>query len=150
MLSLGQNRFTALRQFAIQACNASTLERRLHAADRLHHRLHEPGRTRSRVGSPRPVSRTELLLRSFDIPATTATHVRLVVLTNQCTGAAAYQGEQDSDPINDTDCRLGSAPYGVATPSLPVAGAVALGRAPQQGNVRVAELQVFGRQSTVK
>jgi len=99
----------------------------------------------------------ELLIRTFDIPATTATHIRLVVLTNQCTGNPAYQDpgdpattDQDNDPTKDTDCRLGSPLYGAATPEVPVVGSVALGRAPQQGNVRVAELQVFGRQSTVK
>ena len=32
--------------------------------------------------------------------AGTATHVRFVVLTNQCTGAPDYQGDQDDDPIN--------------------------------------------------
>src|SRR4029078_12335522 len=100
-------------------------------------------------GIPRPLE-NDLLLRSFDIPATTATHIRLVVLTNQCTGTPEFQGEQDSDPLNDTDCRFGSAPYGTAEPSLPGVGARALRPAPPQGNVRVAELQVFGRQSSAK
>jgi extracellular elastinolytic metalloproteinase len=45
-----------------------------------------------------------------------------VVLNNQCTGAPAYQGEQDADPGAVDDCDLGS---------------------PQGGNVRAAELQVF-------
>jgi hypothetical protein len=147
-LSPGQNRFTALRQFAIQACNASALNAgcTLPAG---YTTVYTSPANAFPGGIPRPLE-NDLLLRSFDIPATTATHIRLVVLTNQCTGTPAYQGEQDSDPLNDTDCRLGSAPYGTSTPSVPVAGSVALGRAPQQGNVRVAELQVFGRQSSVK
>jgi extracellular elastinolytic metalloproteinase len=51
-----------------------------------------------------------------------ATHVRLRVLTNQCTGTPAYQGDQDDDPLNVTDCDDGST---------------------QDENVRAAELQVF-------
>ena len=43
-------------------------------------------------------------MRSFDVPQTKATHVRLRVLTNQCTGGPAYQGDQDNDPGNSTDC----------------------------------------------
>jgi hypothetical protein len=147
-LSPGQNRFTALRQFAIQACNAGALNAGCTLPTGYITVYTSPANAFP-GGIPRPLE-NDLLLRSFDIPATTATHIRLVVLTNQCTGTPAFQGEQDSDPVNDTDCRLGSAPYGVATPSLPAVGAVALGRAPQQGNVRVAELQVFGRQSSVK
>ena len=30
--------------------------------------------------------------------------MRLRVLTNQCTGGPGYQGEQDADPGNATDC----------------------------------------------
>src|SRR4051794_35716423 len=147
-LSPGQNRFTALRQFAIKACNASAVNAGCTLPTGYSTVYTSPANAFP-GGIPRPPENA-LLLRSFDIPATTATHIRLVVLTNQCTGAAEFQGEQDSDPVNDTDCRLGSAPYGVATPSIPAVGVVALGRAPQQGNVRVAELQVFGRQSSVK
>jgi hypothetical protein len=143
---IGQNRFTALRQFAIQTCNASALNAGCTLPTGFSTVYTSPANAFP-AGTPRPVS-PELLIRSFDIPATTATHVRLVVLTNQCTGNTAYQSEQDNDPTNDTDCRFGSAPYGVATPEAPVVGSVALGRAPQQGNVRVAELQVFGRLST--
>lgn len=70
---------------------------------------------------PRPRA-PELIIRSFDVPRTRATHVRLRVLTNQCTGAPAYQGDQDDDPRNITDCDEGST---------------------QDDNVRAAELQVF-------
>jgi extracellular elastinolytic metalloproteinase len=74
-------------------------------------------------GVPRPRA-PELIMRSFDVPQTRASHVRLRVLTNQCTGGAAYHGDQDDDPKNVTDCRDGSA---------------------QDENVRAAELQVFAR-----
>jgi hypothetical protein len=52
---------------------------------------------------PRPVAPI-LILREFDIPNTKATHLRLVVKTNQCTGGPAFQGDQDADPINNPDC----------------------------------------------
>jgi extracellular elastinolytic metalloproteinase len=73
--------------------------------------------------APRPRA-PELIMRSFNIPKTRATHVRLRVLTNQCTGAPDYQGEQDNDPRAATDCATASA---------------------QSLNVRAAELQVFRR-----
>ena len=63
-------------------------------------------------------------MRSFDVPQTRASFVRLRVLSNQCTGTAAYQGDLDDDPLNDADCRTGST---------------------QDDNVRAAELQVFAR-----
>ena len=72
---------------------------------------------------PRPLA-PSLTLRGFDVPDTQATHVRLVVLENQCTGTAAYRGEQDSDPSNATDCVDAST---------------------RENEVRAAELQVFGR-----
>ena len=95
-------RFTALRRFAVEVCttncaatNASWKRIYTSAADAF------PG------VAPRPVS-PNLTLRTFDIPDTTASAVRLVALENQCTGAPAYAGEQDNDPVNDTDCKAGS------------------------------------------
>jgi hypothetical protein len=53
-----------------------------------------------------------------------ATHLRLEVLTNQCTGTPDYAGEQDADPRANTDCSTASA---------------------QARNVRVAEFQAFAQ-----
>ena len=61
-------------------------------------------------------------MRSFTIPRTKATHLRLRVVDNQCTGAPDYQGEQDQDPRAVTDCSDGTT---------------------QDLNVRAAELQAF-------
>ena len=36
----------------------------------------------------------------FGTPAT----LRLVVETNQCTGGSHFQGDQDADPVNNSDC----------------------------------------------
>ncbi len=50
--------------------------------------------------------------------------MQLRVISNQCTGTPEYQGEQDADPANDTDCDENS----------------------EQGEiVRAAELKVFSR-----
>jgi hypothetical protein len=71
---------------------------------------------------PRPITPT-LNIREFDVPNTTATHVRLVVLNNQCTGGPLYQGEQEADAISPSDCPASTA----------------------DEEVRAAELQVFSR-----
>jgi extracellular elastinolytic metalloproteinase len=96
------SRFTALRQFALEvctsACSSSTATwKRVYTS---------PGDAFPAV-LPRPVA-PDLTLRSFKIPATQAAAVRLVTLQNQCTGYAGYAGEQDNDPLNDTDCKTGS------------------------------------------
>ena len=76
---------------------------------------------------PRPTA-GDLTLRSFDIPATTATHVQLRVVSNQCTGAPAYQGDTDNDPTDNADCDSGTFAGEPTTAGQ---------------NVRIAELQVF-------
>jgi hypothetical protein len=48
-----------------------------------------------------------MILRKFNTPDTRATHLRFVVKTSQCTGGPAFQGEQDADPGNLTDCDSG-------------------------------------------
>jgi extracellular elastinolytic metalloproteinase len=73
--------------------------------------------------APRPRA-PELVMRSFAIPRTSATHLRLQVVTNQCTGAPNFAGDQDDDPANVTDCAEGST---------------------QDDNVRAAELQAFAQ-----
>jgi extracellular elastinolytic metalloproteinase len=117
----GQNRFSALRQFEILACEARG------AVDCSQDAQYRSVFTSPADAFPSVVPRPrapELIMRSFAVPQTRATHVRLRVLTNQCTGTPAYHGDQDDDPLNVTDCREGS---------------------PQDDNVRAAELQVFAR-----
>jgi hypothetical protein len=119
MLFAGQNRFTALQRFAIQACTASEATTCSVSSD-FTTVLTSPADAFPAV-APRPRA-PQLIIRGFDL-AGTATHVRFVVLTNQCTGGPDYQGDQDDDPINVTDCSAGSI---------------------QDLTVRVAEVQVFG------
>jgi extracellular elastinolytic metalloproteinase len=116
-----QSRFTALRQFQILACEAKG------AVDCSGDGDFTPIFTSSADAFPSVAPRPrapDLMLRSFAVPQTKATHVRLVVLTNQCTGTPDYAGEQDADPRADTDCSTAS-PAALA--------------------VRAAELQVFER-----
>lgn len=139
MLLPGQNRFTALRRFEVQTC----LEDATNANCSL------PTGWKTQVASaadafpgvpPRPAA-PDLILRSFTLPAAVkATHVRIVVVTNQCTGSDAFQGEQDNDPANGTDCREGSPGTGS---TIQLAGDLPQVLAPRDNDVRIAELQVF-------
>ena len=114
-----QSRFSALRQFRVLACDATVSGDCADAAD------FTPVFTSPEDAfpaiAPRPRA-PELIVRSFAIPATDATHLRFEVVTNQCTGAPAYAGEQDADPRAGTDCTTNSA---------------------QAGNVRAAEFEAF-------
>jgi extracellular elastinolytic metalloproteinase len=116
-----QNRFSALRQFEILACEVRG------AVDCTQDAQFRSVFTSPADAFPSTVPRPrapDMTLRSFAVPDTRASYVRLRVLTNQCTGQPAYQGDQDDDPANVTDCRDGSV---------------------QDDNVRAAELQVFAR-----
>jgi extracellular elastinolytic metalloproteinase len=120
----GQNRFTALRQFQIWTCEAKgAVDCSQSSQFRL---IFTSPADAFPSGVPRPRA-PELIMRSFDVPQTKATHVRLAVVTNQCTGGPAYQGDQDDDPANSTDCDDNT------LPGFNVNGT----------RVRAAELQVF-------
>ncbi|HEU4513521.1 MAG TPA: M36 family metallopeptidase [Nocardioidaceae bacterium] len=112
------SRFTALRKFAIEVCTSGC-----GTTDARWKRIYTSPDNAFPAVRPRPVA-PNLQLRSFDVPDTAATHVRFVALENQCTGFGGYAGEQDNDPLNDTDCKTASE---------------------RDLSVRAAELQVFGR-----
>jgi extracellular elastinolytic metalloproteinase len=116
-----QSRFSALRQFAVSACTATGSVDCTDSDD--FSRVYTSPADAFPSIAPRPRS-TELIIKSFDIPRTRATHLRLEVLTNQCTGAPDYAGEQDNDPRANTDCATAS---------------------PQANIVRVAEFQAFAQ-----
>jgi hypothetical protein len=67
-----------------------------------------------------------MLIQQFEVDITKASHIRLVVLENQCIGNPQYRGEQDNDPSNNTDCVSAS---------------------DQEQNVRAAELQAMAEES---
>jgi extracellular elastinolytic metalloproteinase len=99
-----QSRFSALRSFAIETCNQQAKDCKNPAN---YTRIYTSPANAFPGGQPRPLA-PDLLLRQFDVPNTMATHVRLVALTNQCTGGPVYQGDQDLDPLNNSDCQTGS------------------------------------------
>ncbi|WP_433607629.1 M36 family metallopeptidase [Dactylosporangium sp. CA-139114] len=114
-----QNRFSALRSFAVLTCDATKADCSKDANFKEAYRSNDdafPG------GAWRPVA-PQLNLRTFDIHPTLATHVRVVVLSSQCTGNPLYAGEQDNDPRANTDCAANSQ---------------------FRDEVRIAEVQVFG------
>jgi extracellular elastinolytic metalloproteinase len=114
-----QNRFSALRQFRVLACNAGGQVDCTDAADYTL-AFTSPADAFPSV-APRPRA-PDLILRSFDIPDVDATHLRFEVVTNQCTGGPDFAGEQDADPRAGTDCTTNS---------------------PQAQIVRAAEFQAF-------
>jgi hypothetical protein len=130
LLEVGQNRFTALRSFALEVSrNGTTFTRHFTSTPNAF-----PG------FNPRPVA-PEMIMREFTFPAVSASHVRLVVLNNQCTGNPAFQGDQDADPTSGSDCRLGSPGSGPV--ELP--GDLPQVVAPRDNEVHIAELQLFSR-----
>jgi hypothetical protein len=129
LLEPGQNRFIAVRQFEVQVCTAGGTENPTCDGSM------SAGWSSILVSdsdafpsiNPRPTAAT-LQLRAFDLDGTaSATHVKFIVLNNQCTGQTSFQGEQDQDPNNDTDCR----------------GTVVAEQ------VRAAELQLFSSEAAV-
>ncbi len=95
-------RFTALRKFGIEVCTSGC-----DSATATWTRIYTSSGAAFPGRAPRPLA-PNLIMRSFDVPDTQASAVRLVALENQCTGTAAYAGEQDNDPTNATDCKANS------------------------------------------
>jgi extracellular elastinolytic metalloproteinase len=114
-----QARVSALRSFQLLACDASGSGSC--ASDAAFSVVYTSPADAFPSVAPRPRV-PEMIMRSFTIPRTKATHLRLRVVDNQCTGAPDYQGEQDQDPRAVTDCSAGTT---------------------QDLNVRAAELQAF-------
>ena len=97
------SRFTALRRFALEVCVKNCA-----ASSAKWKRVYSSKPDTFPGVLPRPVA-PNLNLRSFKLKkAVRAAAVRLVALENQCTGFAGYAGEQDNDPLNDTDCKSAS------------------------------------------
>ncbi|GAA3116372.1 M36 family metallopeptidase [Streptosporangium carneum] len=110
-----QDRFTALRSFELLACRAA-------CADPANFRLMYTSRPDAfPADRPRPMS-PDMIIRSFRVPATDATHLMLRALTSQCTGNPMYAGQQTSVPEDITDCATASS---------------------NRDQIRAAELQAF-------
>jgi hypothetical protein len=126
LLSGNANRYTAVRQFEIWACDANDGDDC--ATDAGFSLAYASADDAFPGNQPRPVA-PHMILRDFDIPNTRATHLRLVVKTTQCTGGPEFQGDQDLDPAVNADCDSNVA-----------AGAT-------RSFVRAAELQAFSSTS---
>jgi hypothetical protein len=101
MIAPGQSRFAGLRSFELWACNAAAGADC--STDAGYTKVYTSAGDAFPGDAPRP-NGPHLILRDFKVPKFKATHLRLRVLTNQCTGGPAYQGEQDLDPTATTDC----------------------------------------------
>lgn len=87
MLLPGQNRFTALRQLELYACTAGNPANPTcdGSTDNGWTRFLRSHRDTFPGPNPRPTA-SDLILRSFQIPPTTATHVKFVVATTSAPG----------------------------------------------------------------
>ncbi|UWZ40946.1 M36 family metallopeptidase [Dactylosporangium matsuzakiense] len=117
---LGQNRFSALRQFRVLACDATSSDC---STDAGYREVFRSAPDAFPAEAFRPVA-SQLNLRTFHFNPVKATHLRIQVLTSQCTGNPRYAGEQDNDPAAATDCATAS---------------------PFAAQVRIAEFQAFSR-----
>ncbi len=98
-------RFRALRQFEIWTCNGNAATCALPTNFT---KIYTSPADAFPGVRPRPTS-PDLILRTFDVPDTNATHVQLRVVSNQCTATnTGFRGDQDADPLNDSDCVTGS------------------------------------------
>jgi extracellular elastinolytic metalloproteinase len=127
MINPGESRFAALRSFELWACDSAQADC---STDAGYTKVFTSGPNAFPGDAPRP-NAPQLIMRDFQMPLKfKATHLRLRVLTNQCTGGLAYQGEQDADPTAITDCDTN-----VASNST-------------RRFVRVAEIQAFSADPT--
>ncbi|GGB76906.1 M36 family metallopeptidase [Knoellia flava] len=94
-------RFQNLRSFTVLACDAKG--RVLCTEDADFRPVFTSAPDAFPGAAPRPVA-PELKMRTFAIPQTAATHLRIQLDANQCQGGPQFQGEQDNDPANATDC----------------------------------------------
>ncbi|GAA3136953.1 M36 family metallopeptidase [Streptosporangium carneum] len=101
----GQNRFTALRSFEVLACDATRKDCSSPASYSV---VYTSPADAFQTRLPRPRG-ADLLIKSFKIPTTKATHLTLRAVSTQCTGNPLYAGEQDNDPNSSTDCATASA-----------------------------------------
>ncbi|MEJ7794222.1 MAG: M36 family metallopeptidase [Nocardioides sp.] len=129
-----QSRFSALRSFDILVCDA-TVGGNTCTDDEAEFDVVFRSTDDAFPGvRPRPTA-PDLTLRSFGFDGVSATHVRIRVRDNQCTGGLAYQAETNpsNDPVfSNPDCDSEE-----LTPDRAVLS-------PPFEKVRIAELQVFG------
>ena len=125
-----QSRFSALRSFELLVCNARAGDCKDAGDFKVVFRSGDHAFPGVR---PRPTA-PDLTLRGFRFDPVRATHVRIRVRDNQCTGGPAYQGA--TNPVNDPVFSNPDCDSEDATPDRAVLS-------PPKEQVRIAELQVF-------
>jgi hypothetical protein len=100
-------RFTAMRSFQVLTCDA-TAKGADCTKDESYRLVYTSAADAFPGGAFRPKT-PQLIMKSFPVRPTNATHVRLKVVQNQCTGSPLYAGEQDNDPRATTDCSASAA-----------------------------------------
>jgi len=142
---IAQSRFAALRSFEILTCDATTGKACEGEED--FKVVLTSAEDAFPTGRPRPLA-PNLQIRSFDVTDTMATHVRLRVLTNQCTGNPVYSGAENpvDEPLSDPDCVTGFA--AIFAGVNPETGTPGVSNS-QHFRVRAAELQVFSTPAIV-
>jgi extracellular elastinolytic metalloproteinase len=93
--------FSALRSFEVLTCDAT---RGADCATDAGYRVAFTSAADALPGGAYRPKQPQLIVRSFAVRPVNATHIRLRVLQNQCTGGPLYAGEQDNDPRSATDC----------------------------------------------
>src|SRR6185436_17713392 len=93
--------YSTVRRFEVLTCNASAGADC--ASDAGYRVAYASAANAFDTGPFRPKV-PNLLMKSFPVRPSLATHVRLRVLTNQCTGNPLYAGEQENDPRSASDC----------------------------------------------
>jgi extracellular elastinolytic metalloproteinase len=131
----GQNRFSALRSFDILACDATVGGNTCDKDEAEFQIIFRSADDAFPGVRPRPTA-PDLTLRAFEVEPTKATHIRLRVRHNQCTGGPDYTGE--ANPVNDPVFSNPDCASEASTPDRAVLN-------PPREHVRAAELQVFGR-----
>ncbi len=132
----GQSRFAALHSFEILTCDATSGKECAEEGDFTSVLVANDAFP---AGPPRPTA-PDINLRTFAVKESKATHVRIKVLSNQCTGNKLFNAEnnKEGNPLNDPDCVNG---FTTAAAAGAPATIISLS---QKKNVRIAELQVFG------
>jgi extracellular elastinolytic metalloproteinase len=98
------NRFNALRQFKVLACDATSGG---DCADTASYDEVFVSPADAFPGDGMRPTAPDLNVAAFAIPRTLATHLRFEVVSNQCTGGPDFQGDQDNDPTANSDCSTG-------------------------------------------
>jgi extracellular elastinolytic metalloproteinase len=130
-----QSRFSALRSFEILVCDATRRGNTCTDDEAEFDVVYRSAADAFPGVRPRPAA-PDLTLRGFRFDAVDATHVRIRVRDSQCTGGPMYQAEANpsNDPVfSNPDCDSEE-----TTPDRAVLS-------PPFEQVRIAELQVFGR-----